>query len=56
MLKAAPTAKLADLSHAEGNELRKLGEAVSLDELLYVLRAFLEADALMRESDRKSVV
>ncbi|MBI2490939.1 MAG: DNA polymerase III subunit gamma/tau, partial [Candidatus Rokubacteria bacterium] len=55
VLKAAPTAKLADLTHAEGNELRKLGEAVSLDELLYVLRAFLEADALMRESPHPRV-
>src|SRR5206468_3893531 len=48
VLKAAPNAKPADLTHTEGNELRKLGEAASLDELLYVLRAFLEADALMR--------
>jgi DNA polymerase-3 subunit gamma/tau len=50
VLKAAPTARLADLTHAEGNELRKLGEAVSTDEILYVLRAFLDADAAMRES------
>jgi DNA polymerase-3 subunit gamma/tau len=50
VLKAAPTAKLADLTHAEGNELRKLGEPATLDELLYVARAFLEADTLMRES------
>jgi DNA polymerase-3 subunit gamma/tau len=55
VLKAAPTAKLADLTHAEGNALRKLGEAVSLDEILYVLRAFLEADALMRESPHPRV-
>jgi len=55
VLKAAPTAKLADLTHAEGNELRKLGEATSLDELLYVLRAFLEADAQMRESPHPRV-
>jgi DNA polymerase-3 subunit gamma/tau len=50
VLKAAPTAKMADLTHAEGNELRKLGEAPGLDEILYVLRAFLDADAAMRES------
>src|SRR5207237_236897 len=55
VLKAAPTAKLADLTHQEGNELRKLGEAASLDEILYVLRAFLEADALMRESPHPRV-
>jgi DNA polymerase-3 subunit gamma/tau len=50
VLKAAPTTKLADVTSTEGNELRKLGEAVSVDELLYVLRAFLDADALMREA------
>jgi DNA polymerase-3 subunit gamma/tau len=55
VLKAAPTAKLADLTHQEGNALRKLGEAASLDEILYVLRAFLEADALMRESPHPRV-
>jgi len=55
VLKAAPNAKPADLTHAEGNELRKLGEGASLDEILYVLRAFLEADALMRESPHPRV-
>jgi len=46
VLKAAPNAKPADLTHTEGNELRKLGESASLDEVLYVLRAFLAADQL----------
>ncbi|HEV8615044.1 MAG TPA: hypothetical protein VGU22_06075, partial [Methylomirabilota bacterium] len=55
VLKAAPTAKLADVSHAEGNELRRLGESASLDDLLYVLRAFLDADAAMRESPHPRV-
>ena len=55
VLKAAPNAKPADLTHTEGNELRKLGEGTSLDEILYVLRAFLEADALMRESPHPRV-
>src|SRR5437667_456063 len=55
VLKAAPNAKPADLTHSEGNELRKLGEAVSLDEILYALRALLEADALMRESPHPRV-
>src|SRR5205807_821517 len=55
VLKAAPNAKPADLTHTEGYELRKLGEAASLDEILYVLRAFLEADALMRESPHPRV-
>ena len=55
VLKAAPTTKLADVTHSEGNELRKLGETANLDELLYVLRAFLEADAAMRESPHPRV-
>jgi DNA polymerase-3 subunit gamma/tau len=55
VLKAAPNAKPADLTHTEGNELRKLGEGTSLDEILYVLRAFLEADALLRESPHPRV-
>ena len=50
VLRAAPAAKMSDLPPVEADELRGLGEAVSLDELLYVVRAFLEADALMRES------
>jgi DNA polymerase-3 subunit gamma/tau len=55
VLKAAPTTKLADVTSTEGNELRKLGETASLDELLYVLRAFLDADAAMRESPHPRV-
>jgi DNA polymerase-3 subunit gamma/tau len=55
VIKAAPTAKLADVSHAEGNELRRLGENVTLDEMLYVLRAFLDADEAMRESPHPRV-
>ena len=55
VIKAAPTAKLADVSHAEGNELRRLGENVTLDEILYVLRAFLDADEAMRESPHPRV-
>ena len=50
VLRAAPTAKMSDLPPVEADELRVLGESVALDEVLYVLRAFLEADALMRES------
>src|SRR5262245_12367235 len=55
VLKAAPSAQLADLATTEANALRKLGEPVSLDEVLYVVRAFLEADALMRESPHPRV-
>jgi len=55
VLKAAPATKLADVPHLEANELRALGEAGTLDDLLYVLRAFLDADAAMRESPHPRV-
>ena len=55
VLKAAPAAKLADVPHAEANELRAMGEAATLDDLLYVLRAFLDADTAMRESPHPRV-
>jgi DNA polymerase-3 subunit gamma/tau len=55
VLKAAPATRLADVPHAEANELRALGEAASLDDLLYLLRAFLDADAAMRESPHPRV-
>ncbi len=55
VVKAAPTAKLTDVGHAEGNELRRLGDDTTLDELLYVLRAFLDADEAMRESPHPRV-
>ena len=50
VLKAAPTAKVSDLSAAEMDDLRTLSENITLDEVLYVVRAFLDADELMRES------
>jgi DNA polymerase III subunit gamma/tau len=55
VLKAAPTAKLLELTHTEANELRRLGDSVALDEILYILRAFLDADATMRESPHPRV-
>ena len=55
VLKAAPAMKLADVPLAEATDLRALAEAGSLDDLLYVLRAFLEADAVMRESPHPRV-
>jgi DNA polymerase-3 subunit gamma/tau len=55
VLKAAPATKLADLPPVEANELRALGDSVTLDDLLYVLRAFLDADAAMRESPHPRV-
>jgi DNA polymerase III subunit gamma/tau len=55
VLKAAPSAQLADLTATEANALRKLGETVGLDEILYVLKAFVDTDALMRESPHPRV-
>ncbi len=55
VLKAAPSARLADLTDDEASALRALGEAATLDEILYVVRALLEADALMRESPHPRV-
>jgi DNA polymerase III subunit gamma/tau len=55
VLKAAPATKLSDVPHAEAHALRALGEAATLDDLLYVLRAFLDADTAMRESPHPRV-
>ncbi len=55
IVKAAPTVKLPDLAPAEANELRALAEGTSLDELLYLLRAFLEAAQQIRESPHPRV-
>ncbi len=55
VLKAAPTVKLADVTPTEAGELRALGEGASLDELLYALRALLDADEAMRESPQPRV-
>jgi DNA polymerase-3 subunit gamma/tau len=55
VLKAAPAVRMTDVPEAEAGDLRALGEAASLDELLYVLRAFLDADAAMRESPHPRV-
>src|SRR6202008_53021 len=55
VLKAAPTTLLADVPPAEPHDLRAPAEAASLDDLLYVLRAFLDADEAMRESPHPRV-
>jgi len=55
VLKAAPSAQVADLSRAERAALDQLAAPASLDELLYMLRAFLEADGLMRQSPHPRV-
>jgi DNA polymerase-3 subunit gamma/tau len=53
--KIAPAAPFVDLTPAEAAELRAAAEPVSADELLYVLRAFLDADAEMRRSPHPRV-
>jgi DNA polymerase-3 subunit gamma/tau len=55
VMKAAPGARFADLTAAEAAELRSAVEPVSVDELVYVLRAFLDADAEMRRSPHPRV-
>jgi DNA polymerase-3 subunit gamma/tau len=53
--KVAPGAPFVDLTPAESAELRAAAEPVSADELLYVLRAFLDADVEMRRSPHPRV-
>ena len=55
VLKVAAGAPFADLTPAEAAELRAAAEAVSADELIYVLRAFLDADGEMRRSPHPRV-
>jgi DNA polymerase-3 subunit gamma/tau len=55
VLKVAPGAPFADLTPAEAAELQAAAEPVSADELVYVLRAFLDADAEMRRSPHPRV-
>jgi DNA polymerase-3 subunit gamma/tau len=53
--KVAPAAPVADLTPAEAAALRAAAAPVSADELIYVLRAFLDADAEMRRSPHPRV-
>ena len=53
--KVAPGAPFVDLTPAEAAELKAVAEPVSADELLYVLRAFLDADVEMRRSPHPRV-
>jgi DNA polymerase-3 subunit gamma/tau len=53
--KVAPAAPFADLTPAEAAELRAVAEPVTADELIYVLRAFLDADLEMRRSPHPRV-
>ena len=55
VLKVAPAAPFVDLTPAEAAELKAVAEPVSADELVYVLRAFIEADAEMRRSPHPRV-
>ena len=55
VIKVAPGAPFVDLTPAEAAELKAVAEPVSADELLYVLRAFLDADAEMRRSPHPRV-
>ncbi len=55
VLKVAPKAPFADLTPTEAAELRSVAEPVGQDELIYLLRAFLDADADMRRSPHPRV-
>ncbi len=55
VIKVAPDAPFADLTAAERDALAATAEPVSADELIYLLRAFMEADAEMRRSPHPRV-
>jgi len=55
VVKVAPEAPFADLTPAEREFLAASVEAVSADELIYLLRAFMDADAEMRRSPHPRV-
>ena len=55
VIKVAPDAPFADLTPAERDALAATAEPVSADELIYLLRAFMEADAEMRRSPHPRV-
>jgi DNA polymerase III subunit gamma/tau len=55
VLKVATGAPFADLTPAEAADLRAAAEPVNADELIYVLRAFLDADGEMRRSPHPRV-
>jgi DNA polymerase-3 subunit gamma/tau len=55
VVKAAPGVSLPDLTAAEIEELRGEAERVSVEELLFILKAFLEADAELRRSPHPRV-
>jgi DNA polymerase-3 subunit gamma/tau len=55
VVKVAPEAPFADLTPAEHAALAASVEGVSVDELIFLLRAFMEADAEMRRSPHPRV-
>src|ERR1700675_3351460 len=55
VIKISPEAPFADLTAAERAALAATAEPVSADELIYLLRAFMEADAEMRRSPHPRV-
>jgi DNA polymerase-3 subunit gamma/tau len=55
VLKVAPQAPFADLTPAETEALKSAVAGTTPDELVYLLRAFLEADAEMRRSPHPRV-
>src|SRR5262245_59538115 len=55
VLKVNPSGAFADLAPAETESLKSAGAAVTPDELIYLLRAFLEADTEMRRSPHPRV-
>lgn len=55
VLKAAPTAALPELTPSEAEALRAMSAPVSLDEIVYLLRVFLDADAELRRSPHPRV-
>ena len=55
VIKVSPDAPFADLTAAERAALVATAEPVSADELIYLLRAFMEADTEMRRSPHPRV-
>ena len=55
VLKVGPAGAFADLTPAEAEALKAAGAAATADELIYLLRAFLDADAEMRRSPHPRV-
>ncbi len=55
VLKVNPSGAFADLASSETESLKAIGAAATADELIYLLRSFLEADSEMRRSPHPRV-